>query len=119
MALLEFISTAGLGGLIVILLQSWLTNKSATKNRNFQEKKEAYIGFLRSAVENEIAPSNETSLLCGYWINICELVGSKEVRALLSQFGETNPINGEIHPDRPRVMKKLKDEMRNDLGVNV
>ncbi|MCR4378348.1 MAG: hypothetical protein NUV50_09695 [Rhodospirillales bacterium] len=117
MAWLEFISTAGLGGLIVIVLQSWLTNKSATRNRNFQEKKEAYIGFLSSVTEADITPSRETAIRSGHWISICELMGSNEVRGLLGQYLETNPIDGETHPDRPAVMKRLKDEMRKDLGV--
>ncbi len=116
MDIISLVSAAGLGAIIATIIQSFLTDRMAVKKRKFQEKKEAYIGFLNAIHKAEIEPSEETSRYCGHWVNICDLVGSKEVQKLLIAHRETNPINDDVHPDRPEVMQKLKSAMRKDLG---
>lgn len=49
---IQLISAAGIGGIVGSLLttvvQAWLSNKQHLADRNFQEKKEAYIGLLEA-----------------------------------------------------------------------
>lgn len=120
---IQLLSAAGIGGIIGSLLttvvQSWLSHRSYLTNRNFQEKKEAYTNLLDAIYKSETEPNETTALYCGLCVNKCELVASKEVVELLYKYGETNPINGTVHPDRPSVMRKLKDAMRKDLGVQL
>ena len=122
MEILQLLSAAGIGGIIGSLLttvaQAWLSHKSYLANRNFQEKKEAYIGFLESLHRSEIEGTQEASLRVGHWLNRCELVGSKAVRMLSYKITETNPTKGGgVHPDRLQVLGNLKIAMRKDLGV--
>lgn len=116
MGILEFIAAAGLGAVIGTVIQSFWTERLATKQRNFQEKKEAYSGFLNACHRSEIEQTEEAAKYVGHWVNICEIVGSAEVRNCLAEHMKTNPINGEVHPGRPDAMKKLKQAMRKDLG---
>lgn len=116
MEVLDFITATGLGVIIATVIQFLWTERLATKQRNFQEKKEAYSGFLNACHRSEIEQTDEAAKYVGHWSNICEIVGSAEVRNCLVEHMKTNPINGEVHPDRPDVMKKLKQAMRKDLG---
>jgi hypothetical protein len=109
----------GLGSIVTAFVQAWLTKKSYIENRNFQEKKEAYVGFLRAAHRQEVEKTKESALFCGHMNNLCELVGSKEVIRLLRKFKETNPVNNKPHPGRPEVTANLKNAMRKDLGVSL
>ena len=117
MDFVQLISAAGLGAILATIVQSWLADKTATKQRNFQEKKEAYVGFLNAMYKSEIDQSKEASHYCGHWINVCRVVGSKEVCELLKQHIDTSPIDDQVHPDRPEVLKKLYNAMRKDLGI--
>lgn len=118
---LEFLSIAGLGGvigsLVTTLLQAWFSQKSAVTARNFQEKKEAYVGFLEALHRSQIERTPEAAERVGHWENRCELVAPEKVRALIDRIFETNPVKGKPHPDRPRVIAELKSAMRSDLGV--
>lgn len=119
MDVIQLVSAAGLGAIIATALQSYLTDKSAQKQRNFLEKKEAYVGFLNAIHRSEIEQTEEASLYAGHWVNVCDLVGSQDVRKALIDYKRTNPINGGVHPDRPDVMKRLKNAMRKDLGFSL
>ena len=112
----SLISGAGIGAILATIIQSWMTNSREKKQRIFQEKKDAYVGFLQAMHASEVHPSDEASSLGGYWINICKIVGSKEVNDLLEKHLETNPINGKMHPDRPKILQDLYAAMRKDLG---
>ncbi|MBV8978537.1 MAG: hypothetical protein JOZ13_14290 [Alphaproteobacteria bacterium] len=87
------------------------------ENRNFQEKKEAYVGFLEALHRSEVEGTPEASLRAGHWQNRSELVAPQSVRSLIARIIETNPIAGKTHPDRPAVIADLKAAMRSDLGV--
>jgi hypothetical protein len=117
----QLLSAAGIGGIIGSLLttfvQAWLSNKSRIADRNFQEKKEAYVGFLEALHRSEVEHTSEASSRAGHWQNRCELVAPEQVRTLIQGIIETNPRNGKTHPDRPQVIRALKAAMREDLGV--
>ncbi len=119
MEIIQLISAAGIGGIVGSLLttvvQSWLADQSYLTNRNFQEKKEAYVGFLKAGHLNEIEQSHASSMEWAYWKARCELVASPKVIELVNKMEETNPIDGQIHPDRLQVWTNLKEAMREDL----
>jgi hypothetical protein len=121
MEVAQLLSAAGFGGIVGSLLttivQAWLAGKQVTSNRNFSEKKDAYLGFLEAAHRSEIQQTLEASMNWGYWRNRCELVASPEVILLLQKVEDTNPIDGNSHPHRPHIIRQLKDAMRKDLGV--
>ncbi|WP_428699820.1 hypothetical protein [Stappia sp.] len=109
------IGAFGLGAIFQSFVQHWLQSKKYARERDYNEKKEAYLGFLSSIAESEIDPSSKNSIMSGNWISRCNLFGSENVRALLSRYLETNPVSGVPHEDRPEVMRKLIQEMRDDL----
>lgn len=54
----------------------------------------------------------------GDWKKCCDLVASPSVRAVIEKVFETNPdVNGNVHPDRPKVIGDLRRSIRSDLGV--
>jgi hypothetical protein len=120
---IQLISAAGIGGIVGSLLttivQAWLSNKQHLDDRNFQEKKEAYVGYLDAAHNSEVQRTLEAAQKWGYWQNRCELVGSLAVIKLVHAIRETNPVNGVVHPKRPQVLQELKEAMRKDLGVDI
>jgi hypothetical protein len=121
MTTIQLLSAAGIGGiigsLITTLLQAYFANRSALANRNFQEKKEAYVGFLEALHRSEIERTPEASARAGHWQNRCELVAPESVRKHIYRIFETNPSKGIPHPDRPSAITDLKRAMRVDLGV--
>ena len=116
MEILQLIFAGGLGAIIATVIQSFWASKTAKEQRIYQEKKDAYVGVLNAMHRSEIEKTEEASLYAGHCIAICEIVGNKEVRDYLQQFIDTNPINGNVHPDRPEVNKNLTRAMRKDLG---
>jgi hypothetical protein len=121
---IQILSAAGVGGvigsLITTLVQALLASRAANRTRNFQEKKEAYIGFLEALHRSDVERTRETSMNAGHWKNRCDLVASPNVRAVIERIFETNPNSrGNAHPDRPKVIEDLRKAMRLDLGVEL
>ena len=117
MSIIQFISAFGLGALVTALVQAWLSQRADIAKRNFQEKKESYIGFLEAMHRSEIERSENAALHVGHWQARIELVGSPEVIKACIKITETNPTSTGIHPERPQAIKNLRDAMRKDLGV--
>lgn len=119
---IQIFSAAGvgsvIGSLLTVCVQSWLSNQQLLSNRKFNEKKEAYVGFLQAAHLNEIEKTAQSGINWAYWQARCQVVGSKEVVRLVQKVEETNPIDGVIHPDRPQTLVELKEAMREDLGID-
>ncbi|WP_126249099.1 hypothetical protein [Chitinophaga rhizosphaerae] len=117
MDFIQFISAFGLGAIVTALIQAWISHQAEIRKRNFQEKKECYIGFLDAIQKSDVEQTPETGAYLAHWINRIELVGSAQVIFLCMRFFETNPVNDTVHPDRPKVFRDLKEAMRKDLGV--
>lgn len=117
MDFIALLSAFGLGAVVAALLQSWLTHRSEILRRDFQEKKESYVGFLDALHKSEMQGTTEAAHNAGHWRNRIELVGSGAVIAACLRIQSTNPIGGQTHPDRPSALRDLKDAMRSDLGV--
>lgn len=89
--------------------QALFANRAAARARNFQEKKEAYIGFLEALHRSDVEQTREASMRAGHWKNRCDLVASPSVRAVIEKIFETNPdASGNVHPDRPKVIGDLR-----------
>lgn len=114
---IQFLSAFGLGAIVTALIQAWLSHRAYVGQRNFQEKKESYVGFLDALHQSEVERTEAASLRVGHWQNRIELVGSKEVVAACHAIRDTNPTQAGAHPDRPAALHRLKEAMRSDLGV--
>jgi hypothetical protein len=119
MNVIQFLSAFGLGAIVTAFVQAWLSKAADISKRNFQEKRESYIGFLDALFSSEVEKTEKSSLNVGHWQNRIELVGSRGVISACARIKETNPISGAVHPERPQAMRDLKEAMRNDLGVAI
>ncbi len=120
----QIISAAGIGGgiigsLLTVVVQAWLSNKHHLADRSFQEKKEAYVGFLEAMHRSEIERSEESALHVGHWQARIELVGSESLIQGCIRITETNPTDTGVHPDRPKAIKELRHAMKKDLGLAI
>lgn len=61
--IVPLLSAAGvggiLGGIVTSLLQSWLSRRAVFAEREFREKKEAYVNFLQALHRSEIEGTAE------------------------------------------------------------
>jgi hypothetical protein len=46
MSIIQFLSAFGLGAIVTAFVQAWFSNRAYISKRNFDEKKESYVGFL-------------------------------------------------------------------------
>jgi len=116
---IELVTTAigafGLGAVIQSLIQHWLGNKKYVREREYKEKRDAYLGFLDAVTKSEISPSPENAISGGYWINRCKLIAPLEITRLLDKYLQTNPQGGAVHPERKATFDLLLEEMHKDL----
>ena len=113
MDVFQIISGVGAGAFVTTLFQIWNTRKTEAQKRQFQEKKECYVGLLeayhKAAVENtDIAAKN-----FAYWQMRCELVAPKEVRMAIVDIVNTNGMKEE----RNIAHENLKRLLRKDLNI--
>ncbi len=71
---LALITAFGLGSIVTAFVQARLTKKSYLENRNFQEKKEAYVGYLKDLHRQEIEKTEESALFVGHMQSICDTI---------------------------------------------
>ncbi|HEX4860379.1 MAG TPA: hypothetical protein VFV07_04025, partial [Rhizomicrobium sp.] len=66
MSIVQILSAAGIGGIVGSLLttffQAWFTHRSYLASRDFQEKKEAYVGFLEALLISEVEGTTGASM---------------------------------------------------------
>jgi hypothetical protein len=105
---------AGLGlGTLATTIISHLMNRSASLNdRAYQEKREAYLGLLKSIHDASLKPSDETAKAYALWQTKCDLFGSTEVSRYAQEFVDTNDGPREI---RATVFNNLVAAMKTDL----
>jgi hypothetical protein len=115
MDIIQFISVAGIGGIIGSLLttvvQSWLSNKSHIANRNFKEKKEAYIGLMEAFRMTCLKSGQDERNNFAYWAVRCDLVAPKEIRNLVERMKTEN------YEQQKNAFEEIKRLIRKDLGV--
>jgi hypothetical protein len=52
--MIQFLSAFGLGAIVTALVQAWLSNVAYRRQRDFQETKESYVGFLDALHQSEV-----------------------------------------------------------------
>lgn len=114
MTIIQFLSAFGFGAIVTALVQAWLSNKSDTAKRNFQEKKECYIGLLDAYHKAAVERTNAAAKNFAFWQMRCELVAPKNVREVIQEIIDTN----DDREKRYIAHEKLKDVLRKDLGVH-
>ncbi|MCQ0092929.1 hypothetical protein [Roseovarius sp. M141] len=108
----SLIAAFGIGSLLTVLVQRFLETRSLSRQRQYDERKEAYVGLLESWVRGEDANFTDASARdTGHWLLRAQLVASPKVHDMLSEWGETKPGSDE----RISATKKLKSAMREDL----
>jgi hypothetical protein len=117
MSFIQFISAFGLGAIVTALVQAWLSNRADVTKRNFQEKKESYIGFLDALCSSTIEGTPEAATKAGLWLCRIFLVGSPAVINACTQYQKAKSTKNEqaIH----EAFHDIEEAMRKDLGVDV
>lgn len=105
---LSIITAFGLGSLLTAVVQSWLMRRVQLDERNFEERKQAYIGLLEAyhhaAVERTDAAAKEFA----YWQMRCELVAPETVRKAIEKIVSTNDDRDARHIAHERLKKSLR-----------
>lgn len=110
MDFLQFLSAFGLGAIVTALVQAWLSQKAAKDERNFQEKKECYLGLLE-AYRKACLLGSDVEKEFGYWSARCALAAPENIRDMIEQMKTSDFSKQE------EVFKHLQSAMRKDLGV--
>lgn len=115
MDIIQLISAAGLGGvigsLLTALFQAWLNHRSYIANRDFEQKKEAYIGLIDSYRAAVLKSGKEEQKNFGFWAIRCELVANSKMTACLEEMKKGTPDQQE------KAFKEAIKLMRQDLGI--
>ena len=128
---IQLISAAGIGGIIggllTTILQAYFSNKQHLADRNFQEKKDAFIGLINSYTELSDScltvsyGTPEARKNFEYWKIRSELVAPKEIRKIIQNIKSYNhgvPPEHYTH-ERDAIFKIVQDLIRKDLGIQL
>jgi hypothetical protein len=116
MDILSLLTAFGLGSVISVFVQSYLTRKSENNERSFRERQAAYIGLLeayhRAAIDNN-DNNDKAAKHFALWQMRCDLVAPEAVRSAIEQIVQTN----DDRESRVKAHDKLKAALRTDLGI--
>jgi hypothetical protein len=110
---ISLLTAFGLGSIVTALVQAWLSRRYTLDERNFQERKSAYIGLLEAYHRAAIEGTDEAAKSFALWQMRCELVAPAPVCNAISQIIATN----EDRHGRNIAHENLKIAMRADLKV--
>ena len=113
MDIISLLTAFGLGSIVTALIQTYLNRRSKIEDRNFEERKAAYIGLLQSYHRAAVENSKEAGKEFAYWQMRCELVSPAKVRKAIQAIVDTN----EVPKDRYVAHEALKSALREDLSV--
>lgn len=111
MTIIQFISSVGLGSILTTLGLAVLALKADISKRNFQEKKECYIGLLEARNRCRMAATMQSGQDLELWRLRCELVAPNTIREVLRKTS----IQDETI--QTAAYEELKRLFREDLGV--
>lgn len=101
----------GIGSVITSITTNYLARRSATNDRWYQEKREAYIGLLTALHDAAVKPSDEASKAYALWQAKCTIFGSDAVTEYAQRIIDTND-----YPEgRAKAFDALIKAMREDL----
>jgi len=112
---IEFLSSFGLGALVVAAFQAFFNLYQAKKVLAFKEKKEAYVGLLQAYHKAAVENTDRAAKDFGYWQMRCELISNAKVRKAIQDIVDTN----EDIESRHKAHERLKAVIRKDLGIQI
>lgn len=81
---ISYLTVFGVGSLLTALVQILLNNRTASRQRIYDERKEAYVGLLEAWVRQETGVVTEATMKdVGHWVLRSQLVASQPVFDLL------------------------------------
>lgn len=110
---IPLLTAFGLGSIVTALIQSWLQRRGSIADRNFRERKEAYIGLLEAYHMAAVEPSDANSKNFAFWQMRCELVAPQNVRVAIEGIVNTN----DDLKARYSAHEHLKEVLRADLTI--
>jgi len=109
----SYLTVFGAGSLLTALVQIILNNRATSKRRQYDERKEAYIGLLEAWVRQENEGFTDASLFdVGHWVLRSELVASAPVFALLKIWKDAEPGSAERIDATDRLKLAMRDDLR-------
>jgi len=112
--ILPLIAGLGIGSLLKSIADHFMIRRASAHDRWYQEKREAYLGLLKSLHDAAVNPSDENSKTFALWQTRCELFGSKDVAKYAQAIVDTNDGPRER---RNEAFKNLLEAMKADLNV--
>lgn len=116
---IALLTAFGLGSIVSVFIQTWLTNKASINKRNFEERKAAYNGLIDAYYETSISSDDENHFNnskknFARWVMRCELVAPKEILVAICNLQDINhmPEHSE------QAYNDLVQFMKADLGVS-
>lgn len=103
----------GLGSIISVLVQAWITKLRDRKHESFQERRDAYMGLLEAYHQAAVEGTEVAAKNFAYWQMRCDLVAPQNVRQAIENIIETN----DDKEARSRAHDRLKSELRKDLNI--
>ena len=112
--LIEFTVAFGLGSMVTTFIQIWYSTRRDFKARQFAEKRDAFVGFLKAQSDVRALYTRETYMEFHHWRFRCDLVSSKEVRKAIQDV--LNPKGARLE-EKERAYFTMVTTMHNDLGL--
>lgn len=110
--ILPLLAGLGIGSLLKSIADHFMTRRASGYDRQYQEKREAYLGFLNAIHEAAVHPSDQSSKGYALWQTRCELFGSNKVSKFAQEMVDTNSAP---RATRDAAFRNLIEAMRADL----
>jgi hypothetical protein len=110
--LLPLLGGLGLGSLLKSAIDHFVSRRAVMQDRQYQEKREAYLGLLEALHKAATQPSNANSKEYALWQTRCPLFGSAEVSRFAQAMVDTNDTQ---RVERDAAFDGLVESMRLDL----
>ncbi|WP_299962606.1 hypothetical protein [uncultured Roseobacter sp.] len=112
--LVQALPILGLVSLITLLVKNWLNSKERQADRLYGEKREAFIGLLKSMGDHVASGTEETLTTFAYWRMRCEIVSSQATREAIAKAIAKRVDEGHKQPEINEIMLSA---IRRELGI--
>ncbi|MEM6602700.1 MAG: hypothetical protein AAF621_01495 [Pseudomonadota bacterium] len=114
---IEILSAAGIGGIIgsivTTFFQALMASRQKMNERAFQEKKEAYVGFLDAYRILEVDDESQANLKnFGYWDMRCAVVASPDVKQAITYLKQSAPNSDARDAANQRLLSSIQKDLR-------
>jgi hypothetical protein len=109
---LPLLAGLGIGSLLNSIADHFMARQANISDRWYQEKREAYLGLLKSLHDAAVYPCDENSKAFALRQTHCELFGSNDVTRYAQAIVDTNDSPRD---QRNEAFKNLLQAMKADL----